>query len=138
MTKPWFKAKLRKLWSEKERAFRRGERDKFTESKYKFSKAIRDAKRQYSEKLQNQFSAINSATVWRGLRQIMNFRPTAPHSTNDLRLANQLNEFCCRLGVDLTPSPMTPLTRHSPGTPPTPPQKNPHRQQGLIRSSRPP
>ena len=51
--KPWFTAKLRKLQLEKETAFRSGDRDKFKESKYKFSKAIRDGREtvllQYSE-----------------------------------------------------------------------------------------
>ena len=94
--KPWFTAKLRKLRLEKEEAFRSGDRDRFIETKYMFSKEVRDAKRLYSEKLQHQFSANDSASVWKGLRQITNFKPRAPHSTNDPRLANDLNEFYCR------------------------------------------
>ncbi|XP_035282188.1 uncharacterized protein LOC118231922 [Anguilla anguilla] len=94
--KPWFTAKLRQLRLAKEEAFRSGDKDRFKESKYRFSKAVRDAKRLYSEKLQQQFSENNSASVWKGLRQITNYKPKAPHSTNDLRLANDLNEFYCR------------------------------------------
>ena len=57
---------------------------------------MREAKRLYSEKLQQQFSANDSASVWKGLRQITNCKPRAPHSTNVSRLANDLNEFYCR------------------------------------------
>ena len=59
--KPWFTANLRKLRLEKEEAFRSGDRDRdrdrFLESKYSFSKEVREVKRLYSEKLQHQFSA---------------------------------------------------------------------------------
>ncbi|XP_058470194.1 uncharacterized protein LOC131444080 [Solea solea] len=55
--KPWFTAKLRRLWLDKEEAFRSGDKDRFKEAKYKFSKAVKEAKRLYSEKLQHQFSA---------------------------------------------------------------------------------
>ncbi|KAK0134739.1 hypothetical protein N1851_029630 [Merluccius polli] len=68
--KPWFTAKLRRLRLDKEEAFRSGDKDRFKEAKYKFSKA--------------------------GLRQITNYKPKAPHSINDQRLANDLNEFYCR------------------------------------------
>ncbi|XP_075911483.1 uncharacterized protein LOC142906815 [Petromyzon marinus] len=94
--KPWFSAKLRRLRLEKEEAFRSGDRDRFKESKNRFSKAVREAKRLYSERLKHQFSTNDAASVWRGLRQITNYKPRAPHTTNDSRLANDLNEFYCR------------------------------------------
>ncbi|CAG5866917.1 unnamed protein product [Menidia menidia] len=94
--KPWFSPKLRQLRLQKEEAFRSGDRDRFKESKYRFSKAVRDAKRLYSENLKKQFSANDSASVWKGLRQITNYKPKPPHSVNDLRLANELNDFYCR------------------------------------------
>ena len=93
---PWFTAKLRKLRLDKEEAFRSGDKYRFKEAKYKFSKAMKEAKRLYSEKLQNQFSANDSASVWKRLRQITNYKPKAPHSINDQRLAKDLNEFYCR------------------------------------------
>ena len=76
--KPWFTVKLKKLRLEKDEAFRR------------------DAKRVYSKKLEHQFSANDSGSVWKGLRLITNCKPRAPHSTNDSRLTNNLNEFYCR------------------------------------------
>ena len=47
--KPWFTAKLRRLRLEKEEAFRSGDRDRFKESNNRFNKAMREAKRLYSE-----------------------------------------------------------------------------------------
>ena len=111
--KPWFTAKLRQLRLEKEEAFRSGDRDRFIESKYRFSKEVREAKRLYSDKLQHQFSASDSASVWKGLRQITNCKPRAPHSTNSP-------------GTVLTPSPVTPPpTSSSPSTAPPPPHQRP-------------
>ena len=86
--KPWFTAKLRRLGLDKEDAFRSGDKDRFKEAKYRFSKAVKEDKRLYSEKLQHQFPANDSASVWKGLRQITNYKPKAPHSMNDQRLAN--------------------------------------------------
>ncbi|CAG5850050.1 unnamed protein product [Menidia menidia] len=95
--KPWFSPKLRQLRLQKEEAFRSGDRDRYKESKYRFSKAVRDAKRLYAENLKQQLSANDSASVWKGLRQITNYKkPNPPHSVNDLRLANELNDFYCR------------------------------------------
>ncbi len=94
--KPWFTAKLRRLRLQKEEAFRSGDKDRLKEAKYTFSKEVREAKRLYSEKLQQQFSENNAGSVWKGLSQITNYKPKAPHSINDLRLANNLNEFYCR------------------------------------------
>ncbi|XP_034414888.1 uncharacterized protein LOC117748879 [Cyclopterus lumpus] len=94
--KPWFTAELRKLRLQKDQAFRSGNKDLYTESKYRFSKAVRDPKRLYSEKLQHQLSANDSASVWRGLRQITNYKPKSTHSMNNVLLADDLNEFYCR------------------------------------------
>ncbi len=94
--KPWFTARLRQLRLEKDAAFKCGDKIRFKESKHKFSKAAREAEQLYSEKLQQQFSANDSTSVWKGLRQITNCKPKAPHSDYDQRLANNLNEFYCR------------------------------------------
>lgn len=80
---------------EKEKAFRSRHRDRFKESKYRFSKAMREAKQLYSDKLQQQFSAKDSASACKGLRKMTNYKPKAAHSTNDLGLAIDPNEFYC-------------------------------------------
>ena len=79
--KSWFTAKLRQLRLEKENVFRSGDSDKFKVSKYRFSKAVREAKQKYSEK--HQLSANDTASVWKGLRNITNYKPKRPHSMKD-------------------------------------------------------
>ncbi|TWW53951.1 putative RNA-directed DNA polymerase from transposon BS [Takifugu flavidus] len=75
--KPWFTPRLRQIRKEKEAALKSGDRDCYREAKYWFSKELRRAKSVYSEKLQQQFTANDSASVWRGLRQITDYRPQA-------------------------------------------------------------
>ena len=106
--KPWFTAKLKKLRLEKEEALRSRDRVRFIEFKL-------------NDCTQLEFSANDSASVWRGLRQITNCKPRAPHSTNDSRLANDLNEFPVALvdnGKVLKSSPMTPHSSPSAAAPP--------------------
>ncbi|KAK3531512.1 hypothetical protein QTP70_023859 [Hemibagrus guttatus] len=46
--KPWFTAKLRWLRSEKEAAFRSGDKEKYKEAKYRFSEEVRRAKTEHA------------------------------------------------------------------------------------------
>ncbi|KAK3528689.1 hypothetical protein QTP70_009067 [Hemibagrus guttatus] len=117
--KPWFTAKLRRLRSEKEATFRSGDRGKYKEAKYRFSEEVRRAKTEHGERMQQQFQATDSASVWKGLKAITNYKPRAPHSLNDLRLANSLNEYYCRFERQWNS--------------PDPPQSSPH--QLFISSS---
>ncbi|KAJ8399577.1 hypothetical protein AAFF_G00409880 [Aldrovandia affinis] len=94
--KPWFSAQLRRLRSEKEEARRSGDKDRFKEAKYRFAKAAKEAKHRFSEKLQQQFSEGNPASVWKGLKTITNYKPKSPQTSDNLSLANELNEFYCR------------------------------------------
>ena len=100
--KPWFTAKLRRLRLNKEAAFRSGDRDRFKES----NNGFREAKWLYSERQEHQFFANDSTSVLRGLRQIIN---RAPHSSNDSRPANYLNQFYFRFERQLD-SPEQPLS----------------------------
>ena len=121
--KPWFTAKLKKLRLKKEEAFRRGDRDRYIESKYRFRKEVREAKRLYSEKLQHTFSANDSASVWKGLSgwlQIVMLEPPTPLTTH--AWPTTWMSFTVALkdnGTVLTPSPVTPPS--SPSTAPPPP-----------------
>ncbi|KAK3507782.1 hypothetical protein QTP70_000375 [Hemibagrus guttatus] len=94
--KAWFTAKLRWLRSEKEAAFRSGDKGKYNEAKYRFSEEVRRAKTEHGERMKQQFQTNDSASVWKGLKAITNYKPRAPHSVNDLQLANSLNEYYCR------------------------------------------
>lgn len=79
---------------EKEAAFKSGDIIRFKESKCKFRKVVKEAKQLYSKKLQLQFSPNDCASLWKGShRTQIDCKLKAPHSANDLRLANSLNEF---------------------------------------------
>ncbi|KAK3518406.1 hypothetical protein QTP86_003494, partial [Hemibagrus guttatus] len=127
--KPWFTAKLRRLRSEKEAAFRSGDRGKYKEAKYIFSEEVRKAKTEHGERMQQQFQTNDSASVWKGLKAITNYKPRAPHSVNDLRLANSLNEYYCRFErqwnspdpPQSSPHQLSPTQLHTSATPHPPP-----------------
>ncbi len=109
--KPWFTAKLRQLRQAKEDAYRNGNRVLYKQAKYTLEKEIRVAKRNYSGKLRNQFSSSDPASVWKGLKDITNYKTPSPSTVEKQQLADDLNEFYCRFEkTPLTP----PATPHPP------------------------
>ncbi|XP_025753295.1 uncharacterized protein LOC112841966 [Oreochromis niloticus] len=124
--KPWFIPKLKKLWLERRKAFRSGDRECYREAKYRFTKEVDIAKHQHSEKMQQQISENDSASVWKSFRNITNYKPKTPHSTDDLLLANTLNDFYCHFDDPSSslhtfngPNNRDTLDTHSPTSPPS-------------------
>ncbi len=76
--KPWFTAKLRQLHQAKEDAYKKEEKVLYKQAKYTLEKEIRVAKRNYSGKLRNKFSFSDSASVWKGLKDITNYKTLPP------------------------------------------------------------
>ncbi|XP_051928360.1 uncharacterized protein LOC127604961 [Hippocampus zosterae] len=111
--KPWFTPKLRQLRKEKEAAFRSGDRALYKHARNQLTKEINIAKRSYAERLKNQFSANDSASVWNGLKAITNYRMPSPQTVNNKGLANELNMFFCRFEKD------TPISHTHPPLPET-------------------
>ncbi len=72
--KPWFTAKLRQLCQAKEDAYRKGDKVLYKQAKYTLEKEIRVANMNYSDKLRIQFSSSDSASVWKGLKDITNYK----------------------------------------------------------------
>ncbi|KAK3505621.1 hypothetical protein QTP70_021027 [Hemibagrus guttatus] len=117
--KPWFTAKLRHLRQAKEDAFRNGDRVLYNQARNTLNKEIRVAKRSYAKKLENQFSSNDPASVWKGLKDITNYKTPSPSTEDNQQLAEDLNEFYCRFETaGLTPhapsehlstQPLTPL-----------------------------
>ncbi len=54
------------------------------------------AKRNYSYKLRIQFSSSDSASVWKGLKEITNYKTPSPSTVENQQLADDMNEFYCR------------------------------------------
>ncbi|KAK3554539.1 hypothetical protein QTP70_025393, partial [Hemibagrus guttatus] len=124
--KPWFTAKLRHLCQAKEDAFWNGDRVLYNQERNTLNKEIRVAKRGYAKKLENQFSSNDPASVWKGLKDITNYKTPSPSTEANQQLAEEMNEFYCRfetasltphvLSENLSTQPLTP-----PATPPPPP-----------------
>ncbi len=104
--KPWFTAKLRQPRQAKEDAYRNGNRDLYKQAKYTLEKEIIVAKRNYSYKLRIQFSSSDTASVWKGLKDITNYKTPSPSTVENQQLADDLNEFYCRYEK----TPFTPLS----------------------------
>lgn len=62
-----------------------------------FCKAIKEAKRQYFERLGHQFLANDSSSVWKGLQEITNYKTKSPYFMNDLILANDLERVLLQI-----------------------------------------
>ncbi len=73
--KPWFTAKLRQLLQAKEDAYRNGDRVLYKQVKYTLEKEIRVAKRNYSDNLKIQLSSSDTASVWKGLKDLQDNIP---------------------------------------------------------------
>ena len=93
--KPWFTPNLRQLRQAKEEAYRNGDKPLFKALRNSLTKEIRAAKKQYSEKLKNQFSANDTTALWRGLQDITNYKRPPPPAEASNGLADDLNAFYC-------------------------------------------
>ncbi len=79
--KPWFTAKLRQHRQAKEDAYRKGDIVLYKQAKYTLEKEIRVAKRNASGKLRNKLSSSDSASMWKGLKDITNYKTPSPSTT---------------------------------------------------------
>ncbi len=108
--KPWFTAKLRKLRQAKEDAYRKGDKFLDKQAKYTLEKEIRVAKSNYSDKLRNKFSSSDSASVWKGMKDITSYNTPSPSTVETQLMADNLNEFYCRFEKTPFTPPATPLS----------------------------
>ncbi len=77
------------------------------------------AKRNYSEKLRIQFTSSDSASVWKGLKEITNYKTPSPSTVENQQLADDQNEFYCRF--EKTPHTRPEHLSTQPLTPPATP-----------------
>ena len=93
--KPCFRARLKT----RAEAFKSGDRAAYKKAKYDVQRAIRGAKINYRQKLEDQFLTGDARAVWQGLQSISSYKrksSTAPD--DDPRLADKLNSFYARFG----------------------------------------
>ncbi|KAK3572188.1 hypothetical protein QTP86_024859, partial [Hemibagrus guttatus] len=123
---PSGKRKLRYLRQAKEDVFRNGDRVLYNQARNTLNKEFRVAKRSYAKKLENQFSANNPASVWKGLKDITNYKTPSPSTEANQQLAEDLNEFYCRFETaSLTPHTPSENLSTQPLTPPATPLPSP-------------
>ena len=101
--KPWFTTKLKQLRHSKEEAYRKGDRMLYNQARNVLTREIRAAKRNYSEKLKNQFSTNEPANMWKTLRNITGYSKPPPQAEGNQQLADDLNVFYCRFEKNLQP-----------------------------------
>ncbi len=68
------------------------------------------AKRNYSGKLRNKLSSSDSASVWKGMKDITSYKTLTPSTVENKQLADELNEFYCRFEKTPFTPPATPLS----------------------------
>ncbi len=120
--KPWFTAKLRQLRQAKEDAYRNGDVVLYKKARYTLEKEIRESKRSYSGKLRNKSSSSDSASVWKGLKDIT--KTPSPSTLENQQLADDFNDFYCRFVK--TPHTRPEHLSTQPLTPPATPPPIPH------------
>ncbi len=76
----------------------------YKQAKYTLEKKIRVAKRNYSDKLRIQFSSSDSASMWKGMKDITSYKTQYPSTVENQQHADNLNEFSCRFEKHPTPA----------------------------------
>ncbi|XP_058042562.1 uncharacterized protein LOC131200143 isoform X1 [Ahaetulla prasina] len=118
--KLWFTPKLKQLRHSKEEAYRKGDKMLYNQARNVLTREIRAAKRSYSEKLKNQFSANEPANMWKTLKNITGYGKPPSQAEGNQQLADDLNVFYCRFERKLQPpisiTPISPTTAKPPTT----------------------
>ncbi len=109
--KPRFTAKLRQLRQAKENAYRKGDIVLYKQAKYTLEKEIRVAKRNYSNKLRTQFYSSDSASVWKGLKAITNYKTPSPSTVDNQQQAIWMSSIADLKKLHENP-PCSPHTYH--------------------------
>ena len=109
--KPWFKTSIKNKLVAKDKAYyalgqlKQEETDKevidkarrhFNQTKYEVEKEIRQAKIEYREKIEKQFSSNDSSAVWKGLQNITQYKQKQKIKSDDPTLPDKLNNFYAR------------------------------------------
>ncbi len=133
--KPWFTVKLRLLRQAKEDAYRKGDNVLYKQAKYTLEMEIRVAKRNCYDKLRIQFSSSDSASVWKGLKEITSYKIPSPQHSGESTTGRRSEWVLLQVWKKNTPdSPWTPLltTINTSSNPPLPHTSNSdQRRQGV-------
>ena len=81
-----------------------GNMTEYKQCSYSLHKAIKQAKRQYRDKVESQFNSSNMRSMWQGLQSITDYKTkTSPVADFDVLLSNKLNNFFARFEDNTVP-----------------------------------
>ncbi len=98
--KPWINSDVRAALSS---AFKSGNTDDRKQASYYLRRSIKAAKRQYKNKVEEQFDTNNARSMWLGINNITGFKGNKPATVNiATSLPDELNTFYARFEADNT------------------------------------
>ncbi len=116
--KPWMTAEVRGLLKTRDEAFRSGDKAALKTARANLSRGIKNAKRLYGNKINNQFTnSRDTRSLWQGIQTITDYKPPPQACDDDTSLPDALNHFIhglkCRTTHLHKNCPHLPATRHS-------------------------
>ncbi len=95
--KPWINNDVRAALSARTSAFKSGNFDDRKQASYDLRKSIKATKRQYKNKVEEQFNTNNARSMWQGINNITDFKGNKPATVNiAASLPDELNHFYAR------------------------------------------
>ncbi len=95
--KPWINSDVRSALSARTSAFKSGNTDDRKQASYDLRRSIKAAKRQYKNKVEEQFNNNNPRSMWQGINNITGFKGNKPATVNiAASLPDELNTFYVR------------------------------------------
>lgn len=92
--KPWMTSQVYKLLKDRKAAFRSGDRALYSAARANLKRGIKDAKRDYKNKVEDHFTDGKPRQVWQGFQHLTNFRGSSCAAGNSSApLAEELNCF---------------------------------------------
>ncbi len=101
--KPWINSDVRSALSARTSAFKFGNTDDRKQSSYDLRKSIKATKRQYKNKVEEQFNTNNARSMWQDINNIICFKGNKPATVNiAASLPDELNTFYAHFVDDNT------------------------------------
>ncbi len=101
--KPWINSDVRSALSARTSAFKSENTDDRKQASYDLRRSIKAAKRQYKNKVEEQFNNNNPRSMWQGINNITGFKENKPATVNiAASLPGELNTFFARFEADNT------------------------------------
>ncbi len=101
--KPWINSDVLAALSARTSAFKSGNFDDRKQASYDLRKSIKAAKRQYKNKVEEQFNTNNARSMWQGINNITDFKGNKPATVNiAASLPDELNHFYARFDAHNT------------------------------------